>query len=159
VYLTAWVPEYGELRTFAAERIQTLAVLDEHFRPRPLPAEPFADSIGVNTGRAEPVSIEFERTAADYIREREWHPSQRVEEGPDGSILLRMHVCIDRPLVRWILGFGPSARVIAPEVLAQTVREQLDAARDRYAARPRFVMARMGVEDVVQPFLPWRKIS
>ena len=129
------------------------------FRPRPLPAEPFADSIGVNTERPEPVSIEFDRTAAEYIREREWHPSQRIEDSPEGLMLLRLNVCIDRPLVRWILGFGPSARVVAPEGLAQTVCEHLDAARERYARPPRLVMARMGVEDVVQPFLPWRKIS
>jgi predicted DNA-binding transcriptional regulator YafY len=159
VYLTAWVPEYQEMRTFAAERIRTLAVLDERFRPRPLPLEPFADSIGVNTGRPEPVSIEFDRGAADYIQEREWHPSQRIEESPDGSILLRMHVCVDRPLVRWILGFGSFARVMAPETLALTIREQLDAARERYAARPRLVMARIGVEEVMQPLLPWRRIS
>ena len=38
LYLTAWVPEYGELRNFAAERIETLAVLDDRFEPRPLPA-------------------------------------------------------------------------------------------------------------------------
>ena len=159
VYLSAWVPEYEEVRTFAAERIQTLAVLDEHFRRRPLPAEPFADSIGVNTGRPEAVSIEFDRTAADFIGEREWHPSQRIEQRPDGSILLRLTVCIDRPLVRWLLGFGSSARVVGPEDLAQTISDHIDAASERYAARPRLAMARMGVEDVVQPLLPWRKIS
>ena len=114
VYLTAWVPEYGEMRTFAVERIQTLAVLDEHFTPRPLPTEPFANSLGVNGGPAEPVEIEFDASAADYIREREWHASQQIEDRPDGSVLVRLNVCVDRPLVRWILGFGPSARVVAP---------------------------------------------
>lgn len=159
VYLTAWVPEYQEMRTFAAERIQTLAVLDEHFRPRPLPAEPFADSIGVNTGRPEPVVIEFGRDAADFIREREWHPSQRTEDRPDGSIVARLNVCIDRPLIRWILGFGASAHVVAPEDLVQSVYEHLSAARERYADRPLFVMARMGIDEAAQPMLPWRKIS
>lgn len=37
IYLVAWVPEYGQLRTFAAERIGTFALLDERFHPRPLP--------------------------------------------------------------------------------------------------------------------------
>ncbi|MGB2712803.1 MAG: WYL domain-containing protein [Vicinamibacterales bacterium] len=155
VYLIAWVPEYGEMRTFAAERIQTLEVLDGRFTPRPQPTEPFADSLGVNTGIAELVEIEFDATTAEFIADREWHPSQEIEPRSNGSVLLRLHVCVDRPLLRWILGFGPAARVLYPDDLAQTVFEHLDAARERYAVRPRFAMARMSVDDV-QPQLPWK---
>ena len=36
LYLVAWVPEYGEARTFAAERINTFALLQEGFTPHPL---------------------------------------------------------------------------------------------------------------------------
>lgn len=157
VYLIAWVPAYGEARTFAAERIQTLAVLDERFHRRPLPTEPFADSLGVNTGRPDLVEIEFEAAASDYVTGREWHPSQQIEPRADGSTLLRLRVCIDRPLLHWILGFGPAARVVYPDHLAQTVCESLDAARDRYARRPKLTMAQMFMDDAVQPSLPWRK--
>jgi predicted DNA-binding transcriptional regulator YafY len=155
VYLIAWVPQYGETRTFATERIQTLAIMDERFTPRPLPSEPFADSLGVNTGNPERVEIEFEAAAADFVTGREWHPSQQFEPRPDGAVLLRLQVCVDRPLLRWILGFGPSARVLYPDDLAQTVYEHVDAARDRYAMRPRFAMARMSMDDL-QPQLPWK---
>ena len=146
VYLTAWVPEYGELRTFAVERVQTLGVTDEHFVRRPLPAEPFANSVGVHTGQPAPVEIEFDAATAGYIREREWHPSQAIEDRPDGSILLRLDVCVDHALVRWILGFGPAARVVAPAALAHTIAEQLEAATARYAVRPRLAMARMSMD-------------
>ena len=44
IYISAWVPEYDELRHFALERVQKLAVLDEHFELRTLPPEPFASS-------------------------------------------------------------------------------------------------------------------
>src|SRR5262245_53134620 len=59
IYLTAWVPAYNEIRTFAIERVRTLAVLDEHFEPRPLPPEPFANSLGVHSGSPELIEIEF----------------------------------------------------------------------------------------------------
>jgi predicted DNA-binding transcriptional regulator YafY len=158
VYLTAWVPEYGEMRTFAAERIHALGVLDEHFTPRPLPTEPFANSLGVNSGRAETVAIEFDGTAADFVKEREWHPSQQIEQRADGSILVRLDVCIDRPLIRWVLGFGPSARVVSPGSLVQTIAEHLQAASGRYAGHPRFAMARMST-DAVMPLPARQKIS
>jgi len=155
VYLIAWVPEYQEMRTFATERIQTLEITDERFTPRPLPSEPFADSLGVNTGNPEPVEIEFDSAAADFITSREWHPSQQMEPRPNGALLVRLQVCVDRPLLRWILSFGPSARVVYPDDLAQTVYEHLEAARDRYGMRPRFAMARMSIDDA-QPQLPWK---
>ena len=46
MYVTAWVPEYDEMRTFALGRVRTLGVLDELFELRTLPPEPFANSIG-----------------------------------------------------------------------------------------------------------------
>jgi predicted DNA-binding transcriptional regulator YafY len=132
IYLVAWVPEYGEMRTFAAERILTFAVLDETFDPQPLPAEPFPNSLGVNSGAPQKIVIEFEPDAARYIREREWHPSQRLEDRPDSGTVLTMHVCNDRPLRAWVLGFGASACVVEPASLAEEIFETANATRARY---------------------------
>ena len=46
-----WVPEYGESRTFAFERMRRLQQIDERFEPHALPAEPFGNSVGVFSGR------------------------------------------------------------------------------------------------------------
>ena len=124
------------------ERIRTLAVLDEHFEPKALPPEPFANSIGVHTGSPELIEIEFTGDAADYVREREWHRSQEFVDRADGSLLLRLCVCNDRPLRSWNLSFGPLARVVAPLRLAQDVFQAFDEARQRYASRLTFEMAR-----------------
>jgi predicted DNA-binding transcriptional regulator YafY len=152
IYLIAWVEEYGQVRTFAIERIRTLAVLDEHFETRALPTEPFADSLGVHTGTPEAVEIEFDARVADYVQEREWHKSQQVEIRPDGSLLVRLVVCDDRPLRSWIHSFGPLARVHAPARLAQEIFEEIDQTRDRYMPRLTFDVPRMEVAG--QPKLP-----
>jgi predicted DNA-binding transcriptional regulator YafY len=143
LYLTAWVPAYGEIRNFAAERIETLAILDERFEPRALPVEPFGNSLGVHTGPAEHVEIEFDASVADDVTGREWHRSQSFEVRKDGSVLLRLDVSIDPPLRTWILGFGPTARVVSPSHLAQEILETLEDARERYLPRLRFEMLRM----------------
>ncbi len=132
LYLTAWVPAYRETRTFAMDRVRTLAVLDEHFAPHPLPPEPFANSLGVHTGSPELVELEFAASTSDYIAGREWHRSQEVLRRDDGSLLLRLCVCNDIPLRSWILSFGPRVRVVSPTALAQEIAGQLDAARQRY---------------------------
>src|SRR5690606_3894374 len=135
IYVVAWVPAYGEMRTFAAERIQTFGLLGDHFEPRPLAAEPFASSRGVNTGTPRRVVIEFDAGAAPYVREREWHRSQSIDERPDGGLVLTLDVCDDHALRAWVLGFGPAAHVVEPVELAQHTFEAADATRRRYARR------------------------
>jgi predicted DNA-binding transcriptional regulator YafY len=143
MYLTAWVPEYDELRTFALERVRTLGVLDEHFEMRTLPPEPFANSIGAFSGRPELVEIEFDAEIADFVASREWHRSQEITVRDDGSILLRLCVCNDRPLRTWVLGFGGAARVVAPATLASAILDQVETARERYMPKFKFEMLRI----------------
>src|SRR5579872_1706403 len=72
LYVLAFVPEYGELRTFAVERIRSLSLLEERFTPTDLPEGVFAHSLGVNQGTPEHVEIAFEPAVAPYVRERRW---------------------------------------------------------------------------------------
>lgn len=120
------------MRHFSAERVQTLAMLDDTFERRALPAEPFADSLGAYTGVPERMVVEFTADAAPFVRERVWHRSQVVEDLRDGGISVTLTVCNDRPLLAWVLSFGPSARVVAPVSLAREVFEAATQMRRRY---------------------------
>ena len=132
IYLVAWVVEYGELRNFAAERIQTFAITDETFEPHALPVEPFPHSLGANSGVPEEVVIEFEPRAAAFVREREWHRSQRIEDGPNGGLVLTLNVCTDWSLRAWLLGFGADAQVVRPLTLARDIFDAVSDTRRRY---------------------------
>src|SRR5579872_320886 len=72
LYVLAFVPDYGELRTFAVERIRSVSLLEERFTPTDLPEGVFAHSLGVNQGTPEHVEIAFEPAVAPYVRERRW---------------------------------------------------------------------------------------
>lgn len=133
LYLFAFVPEYGEMRTFATQRIRTAAALDETFDPgEDVGGDAFPDAFGVYSGATETVEIAFTAQAAPYVREREWHPSQRVVDEAAGGIRLHLQVAVDWSLTAWILGFGPEATVIAPESLRSRVADALAKAADRY---------------------------
>ena len=135
LYLLAYVPEYGEVRTFAIDRVEDLSLLEERFTPiEELPSEAFPHSLGVHTGPPEHVEIEFQPAVADYVRAREWHPSQQVSDSGAGGLRVTLDVCLDRALQSWILSFGPFARVLAPESLAREIAEQFEEARARYAS-------------------------
>ena len=144
LYLVAFVPEYRQIRNFAVERIRAFASTDKTFvPPAQMDGSPFATSLGVNDGRPERVEIEFAPRVASYVREREWHPSQRMADLPDGGVRLTMKVCRDWALRSWVLGFGPHARVVAPSALAQDILEQLEEAREGYAPRLAFELPRI----------------
>ncbi len=133
LYVLAFVPDYGELRTFAVERIRGISLLEERFTPSELPEGVFAHSLGVNQGSPEHVEILFEPRIAPYIRERRWHPSQTHTDRRDGGVLLSLDVCNDWALRSWILGFGPLARVLAPPSLKAQIKDEIDRASERYA--------------------------
>jgi len=139
LYLFAFVPEYLQMRTFAVERIKTFSMLEEHFSPvETLSDKPFAHSMGINSGKPESVEIAFAPAAAPYIREREWHASQRIRERSDGSIVLSLKICADWALQSWVLSFGPTARVVKPAAFAERILEEIEGAREQYMPRMSF---------------------
>jgi predicted DNA-binding transcriptional regulator YafY len=132
LYVIGMVPEYGELRTFAVDRIAQISVTEDRFEPLELPDDAFAHSLGVNQGSPERVEIEFTPKIARYVRERVWHPSQDLQEQPDGGLRLTLNVVNDWALKSWILGFGRLATVICPSSLVTEIRDELEAALKNY---------------------------
>jgi predicted DNA-binding transcriptional regulator YafY len=135
MYLLAYVPEYKAVRTVAVDRIVTASLEKQTFTPtQAVGDDVFANSLGVNTGPAERVEIEFDARVAPYIKARVWHPSQEIEDAGDGGVSVRLNVCHDWGLRSWILSWGPFARVVSPPRLAKEIHSNLEAAGTRYVA-------------------------
>jgi proteasome accessory factor B len=140
LYLFARAQEYGEVRTFAVERIRRIEVLDQTFE---IPAdfsvaEHSRSAFGIMGGKPETVELLFDGDAVAYIRERVWHESQELEEGKDGSLRLTLQVAPGRELKAWIKGYLPDVDVLAPVRLRREIAEEVERARVRLeAARKR----------------------
>ena len=156
LYIYAYVAAYGQMRTFAVQRIRRLRVLEETFNPVEV-SEPYKNSIGIASGRAELVEVAFAAKLAPYIEERTWHETQQVTRQTDGSIVLSLRVSIDVPLRTWILGFGHMARVLAPSSLAKAILEELEEAREQYAPKMKFELPPAIYDDLQQPQLPFQR--
>jgi predicted DNA-binding transcriptional regulator YafY len=135
LYLLAYVPEYKAVRTFAVDRIASASLEKQTFTvTHAVGDDVFANSLGVNTGPAERVEIEFDARVAPYVRARVWHPSQQIEDASDGGVSVTLNVCHDWGLRSWILSWGPFARVVSPAQLAKEIHADLEAAGTRYVA-------------------------
>jgi proteasome accessory factor B len=152
LYLWAFVPAYAELRTFAVERVRRVTLQDETFKPvAELDRDPFRHSMGAHRGATSRIQIRFHPRLAPYIKERTWHPSQRLTDRADGSVVMTMDVCDDYSLRSWILSFGRSARVLAPAQLVEWISDELDHAGRQYGAGG----LTPPVDDDLQPGLPF----
>lgn len=135
LYLFARDAGEDKIKSFAVERFERFARLRRERFDYPPSYDPhalFADSFGITSGPPEEVLARFTPEVALYVRERQWHASQRVEALPDGGVRLRMRVAISPELREWLLGFGAQVRVEAPAALVDHVRDAHRAAAALY---------------------------
>lgn len=136
LYLDAHLVPGGELRTFALHRVREATLGKQPFPPRPLGRRTAFGAV-----EAEPVEavVHFAAPVADFIRERRWHPSERVEALADGSLRWRGAVSGEHEFVGWVLSWSPWAELVAPaswrEALAARARAMLRTHGRRRPAR------------------------
>jgi proteasome accessory factor B len=122
--------ERQALRNFALARMKSLGVGERTFqRPADFsPEKHFGKAFGAFVGTGDfRVTIRFTARAADQVRERFWHESQETTDLPDGRLEFTVQLGGLDEILRWVLGWGEHAEVLAPEELRQRVRAQVEA--------------------------------
>jgi len=135
--LVAWDHLRGEPREFMVARIEEHHLLDQRFTRRPeLEKSAYVGPMFLTERGREPyeVVLRFDAYQARWIRERQWHSSQEVEEHLDGRITLRLRVGGAGDVLRWVLGYGSHVEVISPPSLRTRVAEELRKALGSYEA-------------------------
>ena len=133
MYLVARDVERDEIRKYLVARIEAADRVGRRFEP---PADfniehVFGASFGVFGGKVERVVVSFNAQAAPFIRERQWHPSQELIDGPDGSVTLTMRVAGRLEVKSWVQSFGAAATLLEPRDLAKDVRSEAASVASR----------------------------
>lgn len=129
LYLIGHDHRRGAPRTFAVERIRSLTVTDRPYQlPLGFDVEAYVrDTLVVMRGRPITVELVFDRPTAAWVRDRQWHPSQRLKRLRGGRVGLVLEVADTRELLGWVLSFGRGVRVVRPESLRTHVRDEARA--------------------------------
>jgi predicted DNA-binding transcriptional regulator YafY len=123
-YLVGWCHLRKARRTFLVERVQYAKTTGRVFD---VPADfslqdHFKHAWSVIRDKALVcVRVRFDKSVAGIIREGRWHDSQKLEPGPNGSVILCVHVAGLDEIKRWILTYGPLAIVLEPPELRDAV--------------------------------------
>jgi len=125
-YLIAWCELRSEIRAFVVTRMHEVTLIDRHFEPDPaFNADGFISGMFRQQVGAAPefVRIRFSAVLAPWIRERNWHGTQEIDEHEDGSLILSMTVSSLEAVKLWVLGYAEEAEVLEPDELRRMVRQ------------------------------------
>jgi predicted DNA-binding transcriptional regulator YafY len=132
IYCVGFHTGRKEIRTFVLDRMRdTECAVNDRFE---LPSDfhidqYFQGEFGIwRDPRQQKVVIEFDAQAAEYIRARRVHASQRLATVAGGGVRLTMTIGNLTQVVSWVLEWGARAKVIEPPELIERVRTELTGA-------------------------------
>lgn len=115
-----------DIRTFAPARINSATPTGKNFeRSQKFSLEKrLRDSFGVHAGVGKfEVVIRFAPRAADFIREKIWHPSQTLRDLKEGGAELTLQLSSLEEVERWVLSWAGEAKVLQPVELVNSVEK------------------------------------
>ena len=134
LYVRGFSHGSNAMRTFAVERISQVELLEERFEmPSAFSSEDFGGRLfGLIEEDPQRVRIHFTREVAYQIRERQWHPTQKLTRQKNGSVILTLDTGGLDEIASWILSWGPQAKALEPPALVKLVKRELSKAIRRY---------------------------
>lgn len=111
--------------TFKLDRIQTAEVLNTNFE---VPADfditaLLSSSWGIIWGEETEVRLKFSPAVVRRVKESLWHPSQVLEDLPDGSVLMTLKIGSTLEITPWIRSWGPDVEVLEPKALRESFKQ------------------------------------
>lgn len=136
LYLVGYSDRAKDFRRFAVERIQkaTVDMSAEPFTIRPEYAARARSrkAFGLIEGDVMAVRVQFSREVADYFKERQWHPTQKVKTLRNGDAIVSFQAGGLEEIVSWVLSWGKFAKVLEPRELITAIIAQCKSMAKQY---------------------------
>lgn len=128
-----------DIRTFKLDRLERAQLLNKRFTiPDDFNLEArLASGWRIMAGdEVNEVVLRFAPEVKAQVQERQWHPSQTLEELADGRSLLRVQVAEPLEMKPWIRGWGAQVEVLAPGWLRADIAAEMRQAAEQYHPQP-----------------------
>lgn len=125
-----------DMRTFKIERMYEVYLTNTLFTvPEPFDAQQLLASAWGVIWRAEggiEVVLRFAPDVVRRLKESTWHPSQRIEDLPDGACLFTVHVGSTLEFKPWVRQWGSAVTVISPDYFRKELITEVRALARAY---------------------------
>ena len=137
LYVVGRVPKHSGTATLAIGRLQSVVLSQIEFEVDPTfdPQKCRLDAFGISWEDPQDIVLRFRADQAHYVRERIWHPSQKISDLPDGDINLAFRAGGHFEIRRWSLGWGDAVEVISPDNLRSDLQNTLRRATTLYQSQ------------------------
>ena len=126
-YLIAWCEDAKGLRSFSLPNITDIFPIKVHYLKDPaFNLQEYAQrSFGVCQEEPYDVAWRFPAAVADAVHEHHFHPSQRIEEQPDGSLIVRFKAGGWKEMCWCVMRWEGHAEILEPAHLRQSYNEMV----------------------------------
>ncbi|GBR77457.1 protein containing WYL domain [Candidatus Termititenax dinenymphae] len=87
---------------------------------------------GIIKGKKTKVVLDFDQSQAVFLKEKQWHPSQKLSKPQNGKIRMTLTVDGIDEILWWILSYGSRVKVVEPRSLAEQVKNELMTSLNKY---------------------------
>lgn len=126
-YLIAWCENSKKIRSFSLSRIaEALIVQSYYLKDQAFNLQEYANrSFGGCQEEPYDVTWRFSAEVTDAVREHHFHPSQRIEEQPDGSLIVRFKAGGWKEMCWHVMTWEGHAEILEPPHLRQSYKEMV----------------------------------
>ena len=126
-YLWAGSPDHEQGATWRISRIKQADNAKEPYKPAP--SGQTVQDYAATAWFARPGELKYDiklhifMPLASIVAETIWHPTQKIEPQPDGSIIYKAKVPDLEEVARWAMSCAPHIEVLGPEGLRKRIVE------------------------------------
>jgi predicted DNA-binding transcriptional regulator YafY len=133
-YLIAFCHWRKKIKIFRVDRIKEITISNDTFEtPSDFSLSAYmGKSWQIVRGKDQAIKVKIYPPISRWVREEIRHPTQKIEELFDGSIIFSAEVSGLIEVKKWILGMGSSAQVLAPQILRKEIQEEIEGMERRY---------------------------
>lgn len=138
-YLVGHAPRRNKIRHWKVDRIESAEAVERQFTvPQDFDLKAhMAKSFGVFEGHEDVVvRIRFCPEVARYVRESNWHESQKLIPQENGCLVAEFRLSATDEIKRWVMSFGPRAEVLMPGRLRREIVSELKEMLSSYGRDP-----------------------
>ena len=138
IYCVGYHCQRQQIRTFLLDRMQNTETdpIERFELPVKFKVDDyFQGEFGIwKSELKQKVVLEFDAKAAEYVRLRRVHPSQKLSLLNGGRLRMTLNIGNFTQLTSWLLEWGPRVKVLEPPELVERIRTELKLAWELYEA-------------------------